>query len=76
MIAGIIVDQGGYFMLENFFIVWLAIALIATIVMWIFDSSERGILNMSPHEREHHTKHSGGIVNRSQGPTDSEPLIN
>uniref|UniRef100_U5ET16 Lysosomal dipeptide transporter MFSD1 n=1 Tax=Corethrella appendiculata TaxID=1370023 RepID=U5ET16_9DIPT len=54
MITGVIVDKGGYFMLEIFFIGWLCIALIATVVIWLYDSNTNGILNMSPKDREIH----------------------
>lgn len=52
MISGVIVDKGGFFMLEIFFIGWLCIALIATIVIYFHDSGSQGILNMSPRQRE------------------------
>ncbi|XP_063696106.1 major facilitator superfamily domain-containing protein 1-like isoform X1 [Culicoides brevitarsis] len=52
MISGVIVDKGGFFMLEIFFIGWLCIALIATIVIYLHDSGNQGILNMSPKQRE------------------------
>lgn len=77
MIAGMIVDSGGYFMLEVFFICWLCgkyfesqkkslvkqisiiiwkftVALLATVIIWIYNSSKKGILNMSPYERDLH----------------------
>ncbi|XP_031634922.1 major facilitator superfamily domain-containing protein 1 isoform X2 [Contarinia nasturtii] len=54
MFAGIIVDRGGYFTLEIFFICWLAVAFIATIVIWIYNSNKNGNLNMTPYERDLH----------------------
>lgn len=54
MFSGLIVDEGGYFMLEIFFIGWLVVSLIATIVIWLYNSNNNGVLNMSPAERELH----------------------
>ncbi|XP_058453968.1 major facilitator superfamily domain-containing protein 1-like isoform X2 [Malaya genurostris] len=54
MISGLIVDKGGYFKLEIFFIGWLVISLLATIVIWLHDANNNGVLNMSPAERELH----------------------
>ncbi|XP_055546057.1 major facilitator superfamily domain-containing protein 1-like isoform X2 [Wyeomyia smithii] len=54
MFSGLIVDKGGYFMLEIFFIGWLVVSLLATIVIWLYDTNNNGILNMSPPERELH----------------------
>lgn len=51
MVSGMIVDNGGFFMLELFFIGCLIIALIATIVIWLYDSSTGGNLNMTPCQR-------------------------
>ncbi|XP_058816315.1 major facilitator superfamily domain-containing protein 1-like [Topomyia yanbarensis] len=52
MISGLIVDKGGYFMLEIFFIGWLVISLLATIVIWLYDANDSGTLNMTPAERQ------------------------
>lgn len=75
MFSGLIVDEGGYFMLEIFFIGWLvskysppfealfqfhnlrcfvSVSLIATIVIWLYNSNNNGVLNMSPSERDSH----------------------
>ncbi|XP_053692957.1 major facilitator superfamily domain-containing protein 1-like isoform X2 [Sabethes cyaneus] len=54
MLSGVIVDKGGYFMLEIFFIGWLVVSLLATIVIWLYDGNNSGILNMTPAERELH----------------------
>lgn len=74
MISGMIVDHGGYFMLEIFFIGWLSsksrnrslkitnfnslifisVALIATVIIWLYDTNTNGNLNMTPYEREQH----------------------
>lgn len=56
MLSGVIVDNGGFMMLEIFFIGWLILSLIATVVIWVYDLNESGILNLSPHERELRTK--------------------
>ncbi|XP_065079070.1 major facilitator superfamily domain-containing protein 1-like isoform X2 [Ochlerotatus camptorhynchus] len=55
MFSGLIVDKGGYFMLEIFFIGWLVVSLLATIVIWLYNSNNNGVLNMSPAERELYT---------------------
>ncbi|XP_057329368.1 major facilitator superfamily domain-containing protein 1-like [Microplitis mediator] len=53
ILAGIIVDKGGYFMLEMFFLGWLWISLITSTLIWISDSSKTGgYLNMTPKQRE------------------------
>lgn len=52
MFGGVIVDRGGYLMLELFFIGWLSIALLASVMIWLQDFNNHGILNMSPKERE------------------------
>ncbi|XP_055593267.1 major facilitator superfamily domain-containing protein 1-like [Uranotaenia lowii] len=51
MISGLIVDKGGYFMLEIFFIGWLVVSLLATIVIWLYDANNDGLLNMSTKDR-------------------------
>jgi MFS family permease len=56
MFSGIIVDHGGFLMLELFFIGWLCIALLATIIIWFKDFSTGGFLNMSPRKREVYLK--------------------
>ncbi|CAO1362935.1 unnamed protein product [Diamesa hyperborea] len=50
--AGMIVDKGGFLMLELFFIGWLCIALLATVIIWLQDINNEGILNMTPSARE------------------------
>ncbi|XP_071453924.1 lysosomal dipeptide transporter MFSD1-like [Hetaerina americana] len=52
MAAGSIVDKGGYFLLEVFFLGWLCVSLVITIMIWILDSMSTGILNMSATDRE------------------------
>jgi len=52
MLTGLIVDQEGYIWLELFFVFWLAIALVCTIVVWLIDISGDGYLNMGIQQRE------------------------
>ncbi|CRK94234.1 CLUMA_CG007749, isoform A [Clunio marinus] len=56
MFAGVIVDKGGYLMLELFFIGWLSVALLATVIIWLQDFNNNGTLNMTPSEREEQAK--------------------
>lgn len=51
MLAGIVVDYGGYLMLEMFFLGWLFVALITCLCMWFYDISTTGILNMTIAQR-------------------------
>ena len=37
MMSGSVVDNMGYLWLEYFFIFWLAIALLGTLVIWVMD---------------------------------------
>ncbi|XP_069677136.1 lysosomal dipeptide transporter MFSD1-like isoform X1 [Periplaneta americana] len=50
--AGKIVDSGGYLMLEVFFLGWLCVAMVTSVVIWILDTSGSGVLNMTPRQRE------------------------
>ncbi|KAK0158789.1 hypothetical protein PV328_009742 [Microctonus aethiopoides] len=53
ILAGMIIDEGGYFMLEIFFLSCLWISLITSVVIWISDYySTGGYLNMTPNQRE------------------------
>lgn len=52
MISGMIVDKYGFLYLEVFFICWLGIAFLATIIIWIYDKKTKGNLNMSPSQRK------------------------
>ncbi|XP_066582726.1 lysosomal dipeptide transporter MFSD1-like isoform X2 [Prorops nasuta] len=52
ILAGIIVDKGGYFMLEMFFLGWLWISLLTAIAIWLSDIATGGYLNMTPKQRE------------------------
>uniref|UniRef100_A0A0A9YJY8 Lysosomal dipeptide transporter MFSD1 n=1 Tax=Lygus hesperus TaxID=30085 RepID=A0A0A9YJY8_LYGHE len=51
-LAGLVVDAGGYLLLEMFFLGWLFVALIVTLVMWIHDTRNTGILNMTVAQRD------------------------
>lgn len=50
-IAGLIVDSKGYLLLEIFFLVWLCIALVAAIMLYLVDAAKGGRLNLSAKER-------------------------
>ncbi|CAH4005242.1 unnamed protein product [Pieris brassicae] len=52
ILAGVVVDKYGYLMLEMFFLGCLFIALIAAVLIYIVDSANSGVLNLSPQERE------------------------
>ncbi|CAF4758068.1 unnamed protein product [Pieris macdunnoughi] len=52
ILAGVVVDKFGYLMLEMFFLGCLFIALIAAVLIYIVDSANSGVLNLSPQERE------------------------
>ncbi|CAH0392633.1 unnamed protein product [Bemisia tabaci] len=52
MLAGLIVDMGGYLMLECFFLFCLGLALMMIIFIWIHDYMTSGILNMTVKQRE------------------------
>ncbi|XP_041985206.1 major facilitator superfamily domain-containing protein 1-like [Aricia agestis] len=52
ILTGMIVDAYGYLMLEMFFVGCLFIALIAAVLIYIVDSANNGVLNMTIAERE------------------------
>ncbi|XP_043680857.1 major facilitator superfamily domain-containing protein 1-like isoform X2 [Vespula pensylvanica] len=53
ILAGLIVDRGGYMMLEIFFLGWLWISLITAAAIWVSDmATSGGYLNMTPGQRE------------------------
>ncbi|XP_035693514.1 major facilitator superfamily domain-containing protein 1-like [Branchiostoma floridae] len=52
IVAGSIVDQKGYLLLEVFFLAWLCLALIAGVVLYLVDAVRGGALNMSTWERD------------------------
>ncbi|GFN73909.1 major facilitator superfamily domain-containing protein [Plakobranchus ocellatus] len=45
--AGIVVDKNGYLILEVFFMAWLCLALIAGVLLYLWDASNGGKLNLS-----------------------------
>jgi len=52
LVTGKIVDSAGYLLLEVFFLGWLCLALITSVVIWILDTNSSGLLNMTPRQRE------------------------
>ena len=52
MVSGYVVDKHGYLWLEIFFALWLVIALICTVFIWLIDLNGSGYLNMSTKQRE------------------------
>lgn len=52
MLSGVVVDKMGYLWLETFFIFWLVVALLATVVIWLIDFNGDGYLNMGVKERD------------------------
>ena len=51
MFAGMIVDRHGYIWLEIFFIFWLIIAAVCTVLMWLIDVHGDKYLNMTMKQR-------------------------
>ncbi|XP_055868453.1 major facilitator superfamily domain-containing protein 1-like [Biomphalaria glabrata] len=51
LVAGIIVDQNGYLILEVFFMAWLCVALIAGVLLYLIDANKGGKLNLSAKAR-------------------------
>lgn len=56
MMAGRIVDDQGYLVLEVFFLAWLCLSLVATVLIWVMNASRGGLLNMSVTERDKHER--------------------
>lgn len=56
MLAGRIVDGQGYLVLEVFFLGWLCLSLVATVLIWVMNASRGGLLNMSVAERDKHER--------------------
>ncbi|XP_076435777.1 lysosomal dipeptide transporter MFSD1-like [Babylonia areolata] len=52
LVAGLIVDSKGYLVLEVFFMVWLCIALIAGVLLYLTDVAKGGMLNMGARARK------------------------
>ncbi|XP_033208128.1 major facilitator superfamily domain-containing protein 1-like isoform X2 [Belonocnema kinseyi] len=62
ILAGLIVEKGGYFMLELFFLAWLWISLITSVAIWVSDlATTGGFLNMTPGQRDKYQEHRGEI---------------
>ncbi|CAH1397376.1 unnamed protein product [Nezara viridula] len=59
MLAGMIVDNGGYLMLEIFFLFWLFVSLIACLCVWFYDMNTTGMLNMTVSQREEYELNKG-----------------
>ncbi|XP_045131206.1 major facilitator superfamily domain-containing protein 1-like isoform X4 [Portunus trituberculatus] len=57
IVAGLIVDTSGYMMLEMFYMIWLCIALVATIAIALVDSGGDGYLLMSAATRKRDFPH-------------------
>ncbi|XP_076344249.1 lysosomal dipeptide transporter MFSD1-like [Tachypleus tridentatus] len=51
MVSGIIVDMKGYLFLETFYLAWLSVALITTIILFCVNSRTNGPLNLTVNER-------------------------
>lgn len=59
ILAGLIVDKKGYLMVEVFYMIWLCVALLSTVVIWVTDSAKDGTLNLSAktrHQRDDDTE--------------------
>ncbi|RZB39821.1 major facilitator superfamily domain-containing protein 1 [Asbolus verrucosus] len=54
IVTGTVVDHFGYTGLEIFFIICLSVALFTTILLWLLDMREGGMLNMTPGTRRQH----------------------
>ncbi len=53
LLSGLIVDHYGYIWLEVFFVFWLVLASLATVLLWLVDyHSELQFLNMSTVQRK------------------------
>ncbi|XP_067006714.2 lysosomal dipeptide transporter MFSD1 [Anabrus simplex] len=52
LVSGKIVDSSGYLLLEVFFLACLCVALVTSVLIWLFDANDTGILNMTPSQRE------------------------
>ena len=52
LLAGYIVDRFGYIWLEVFFIGWLILALITTVILILTDAWTSGYLNMTSYRRK------------------------
>ena len=50
--AGEITDDYGYFWLEIFFMGWLCVAIITSVLMWLLDYRDENYLNMTINQRK------------------------
>lgn len=50
-VTGYLVDAKGYIVVELFFVLWVAISVIFTIVLIVQDNTNEGTLNMTPSAR-------------------------
>ncbi|XP_064614854.1 major facilitator superfamily domain-containing protein 1-like isoform X2 [Liolophura sinensis] len=51
LVAGMIVDAKGYLLLEVFFLAWLCLALIGSVLLYLVDAARGGKLNLSARKR-------------------------
>lgn len=58
VMAGMITDTYGYFILEAYFIACLFLALLFIIIIWVYDLTHTGFLNMSASERAVYDKNN------------------
>ncbi|XP_013421243.1 major facilitator superfamily domain-containing protein 1 [Lingula anatina] len=51
MVSGMILDSKGYLVLEVFFLIWLCVALIASVLLYLVDAAKGGHINLSGFQR-------------------------
>lgn len=77
--AGIIVDEKGYLVLEVFFCAWLCIALITSILLYLVDASKGSGLNLSTMERKLLAAEGSATIisseDESLGKQDTSPIV-
>lgn len=56
ILSGMIVDAGGYYSLELFFIGSLYVSLFAAIAILMIDVFKGGVLNMTPKQRDEYSR--------------------
>ena len=66
MMSGWVVDKMGYLWLEYFFIFWLAMALLCTLLIWVMDFYGSGYLNMGVAQREEYDEEIKRAEKRQQ----------
>ncbi|XP_072936747.1 lysosomal dipeptide transporter MFSD1-like [Epargyreus clarus] len=78
ILAGVIVDKYGYFMLEMFFLTCLLLSLIAAVAIYIVDALGTGILNMSTTKRDNlkdlpvNNEETANLLDNEVGSSDQE----